>query len=66
MTRGEFLYREFLKNFPSFESMVKKYEPPKPEEELDEEANISPVLLVVVTVVEMLLIGVFIFLIMNK
>lgn len=26
MTRGEFLYQEFLKNFPSFESMVKKYE----------------------------------------
>lgn len=47
-------------------AMVKKYEPPKPEEELDEAANISPVLLVVVTVVEMLLIGVFIFLIMNK
>lgn len=26
MTRGEYLYREFLKNFPNFESMVKQYE----------------------------------------
>ncbi len=25
MTRGEFLYKEFIKNFPSFESMVKSY-----------------------------------------
>ena len=48
-------------------AMVKKFEPPKPEQaDLNEAANISPVLLVVVTVVEMVLIGFFIFLMMNK
>lgn len=25
MTRGEYLYGEFLKNFPNFESLVKSY-----------------------------------------
>ena len=48
-------------------AMVKKFEPPKPEQaDLNEAANISPVLLVVVTIVEMALIGLFVFLMMNK
>lgn len=47
-------------------AMVKKYEPPKPEENLDEAANVSPTLLIIVTIVELLLIGAYIFMMMNR
>ena len=47
-------------------AMVKTYEPPKAEEDLDEAANVSPTLLIVVTIVELLLIGVYVFLLINK
>ena len=48
-------------------AMVKKYEPPKPEEtDLNEAANASPRLLIIVTIAEVLLIGAYLFMMFNR